>query len=356
MKYKKNRKISKIFKINDLVDLRLINNRTYIYINNKPLTICTYLLMNIPVDRIQDYDYIESIDEAAEILDRSVEHSFRIRRLISPEEEFIGHCSNIQAFFENGLNTDILHSNIAFPLLKELVKLEYEPARRVFKEEIARRYNEGTINSKRFLHLQGYLNFLNEDEKTALRGYEPKLFQKLIYPKNPDLLFKIVILGENNVGRSTLGIKYLNSRDYDFIITIRTALAVKNIELDDYFIRLQIWFISNHINNLLFKLYLAGTLGVIIMYDITNPNSLNSILKWIQIIRENERDIPILLVGNKSDLKEKRAISEEEAIKIKNKNNLAGNMEISLKTGNNVREMFNEITRLIFSITHQIRT
>ena len=88
------------------------------------------------------------------------------------------------------------------------------------------------------------------------------------------------------------------------------------------------------------------------MYDITNNNSLNNISKRIQTIRENIRvqsrgDIPILLIGNKFDLKENRVISKEEVIKIKNEHNLAGNMEISLRTGLNVTEMFDEITRLI---------
>ena len=52
----------------------------------------------------------------------------------TPEEEFMAHCSNIQAFFENELNTDILHSDIAFPLLKKLVRLGYKPAEEVFNK------------------------------------------------------------------------------------------------------------------------------------------------------------------------------------------------------------------------------
>ncbi|MFW9879212.1 MAG: DNRLRE domain-containing protein, partial [Candidatus Thorarchaeota archaeon] len=110
-----------IYKINELVDLRLIGNRTYLFVNNKRLMICTFLLINIPKDKIQDYDDIKSIDKAAEILDKSLETTPPFFYKITPEEEFRAHCSNIQAFFENGLNTDILHTNIAFPLLKELV-------------------------------------------------------------------------------------------------------------------------------------------------------------------------------------------------------------------------------------------
>lgn len=53
--------------------------------------VCTFLLMNIPKDRIQDYNEIKSIDEAVEILDKSL-HSIPPRHYkISPEEEFSAH-------------------------------------------------------------------------------------------------------------------------------------------------------------------------------------------------------------------------------------------------------------------------
>ncbi len=157
---------SSIFKINDLVDLRLIGKETYIYVNNKILLACKSLLFNIPKRRIRE---IKSIDEAS-IVFKSTE---KIRHKISSKEEFMGHCSNIQAFIENGLNTDILSTNVAFPLLKKLVDNGYEPAIRVFKQEIIKRFNEGTYNSRTFLYLQGYLYYLKEEEKLALNGLDP---------------------------------------------------------------------------------------------------------------------------------------------------------------------------------------
>ncbi|MFX1259061.1 MAG: GTP-binding protein [Promethearchaeota archaeon] len=340
------KKLDKIFRINELVDLRLINNKTHIYIKNKPFIICAHLLINIPVGSIHSYDKIKSIDQTIE-LSKSTE---KVQNMISPEEEFMGHCSNIQAFFENGLNTDILHTNIAFPLLKKLVEMNFEPARRVFKEEIIIRFNEGTKNSRFFLNSGGYLDYLNEEEKQALRGYDPYWFQR---SDSPDFMYKIVILGDDNVGRSTLVLDYLNSRDYNPCSPIGVNFATKDIFLNNHSIRLQIWFLSNHkpYKNL-FNLYLSGTLGAIMMYDITNFDSMNNIPKWIQAIKENKwiqarGDIPILLVGNKIDLKENRVVSKEDGIKIKKKYNLTEYMEISLKIGENVAKMFDGIIKLI---------
>ena len=180
---------SKIFKINELVDLRLIDGRTYIYVNNKEFLICARLLLNIPIDRIQEADGIKSIDEAAEVFKQSLWQNRIVEgpmarpsrfqnNTITPEEEFKGHCSNIQAFFENGLNTDILASNIAFPLLKKLVSLGYKPAMRAFKEEIIIRFNEGTFNSRLYLYKQHYLNYLNREERQTLKVYIPDLVKQ----------------------------------------------------------------------------------------------------------------------------------------------------------------------------------
>ncbi|MFX1574239.1 MAG: Rab family GTPase [Promethearchaeota archaeon] len=344
---KRREKPVKIFKINDLVDLRLINNRTHIYIKNEPFIICAHLLINIPIENIHNYDDIKSIDETIE----SFKSTEKIQYMISPEEEFTGHCSNIQAFFENGLNTDILHTNIAFPLLRKLVELKFEPAQRIFKEEIVIRFNEGTKSSRFFLSTEGYLNYLNEEEKQALRGYKTSWFQK---KGTPDFMFKIVIVGDDNEGRSTLVLDYLNSRNYNPFSPIGVNFATKDIVINNIAVRLQIWFLSNlKLYEKLFEFFLSGTLGAIIIYDMTNINSMNSVPKWIQIIRTNKwiqsrGYIPIILVGNKSDLEENRVVSKEEAIKLKNMQNITEYMEISLKTGENVAEMFNEITKLIY--------
>lgn len=177
IRYESAKKIpKKIFKINELVELRLIGKETYIYVNNKRLFACKSLLLNIPKRRIRE---IESMDEAVMLF----ESTEKIQHQISPEEEFMGHCSNIQVFFENGLNTDILTSNVAFPLLKALVDNKFKPASRVFKDEIAKRFNKGTYNSRMFLFLQGYLYYLTEEEKQLLKGYdlESKSIFKTIY-------------------------------------------------------------------------------------------------------------------------------------------------------------------------------
>jgi len=154
----------KEFKINDYLKLKLEQGRTNVYVKNRQFRQCMFLLLNIPVDRVRDYDMIDSIDEAAEKLDRSMERDHRVRSQITPEEEFMGHCSNIQAWADNEYDTRILHRNLAFPLLKRLTDVGDPIALRKFKEEIAMRYASGYPSVMQFLTHNGYLTYLNPDE------------------------------------------------------------------------------------------------------------------------------------------------------------------------------------------------
>lgn len=90
------------------------------------------------------------------------------RPSIDPKTEFIGHCSNLQVWVENGYNTQLLHRSLSFPVLKELTKLGDPMAKRMFKDEIGRRYVEGVESTRTFLFIQGYLDYLSVDEFESL--------------------------------------------------------------------------------------------------------------------------------------------------------------------------------------------
>lgn len=154
--------------INEYLKLKLENGVTNIYVKNRIFRQCMYLLLNIPTDKVRDFDEIDSIDEAAEHLDRSMEGNRVGTHDITPEVEFWGHCSNLQAWVENGYDTRLLHRNLAFPLLKRLVEVGDQNAKKVFKEEIALRVASGHATVINFLTQEGYLKFLNSEEFETL--------------------------------------------------------------------------------------------------------------------------------------------------------------------------------------------
>jgi len=85
------------------------------------------------------------------------------------------------------------------------------------------------------------------------------------------------------------------------------------------------------------------------MYDISNSNTLKHVPEWIQIIRENAGDIPILLIGNKLDLGQLREVSFEEGLKFKDKYDLSAFFEISSKTGENIENTFEGLIEIIMN-------
>ncbi len=205
----------KEFKINSLLSLKLEGGRTNIYVKNRLFRQCMYLLLNIPVSRIEEYDEINSIDEAAVKLDRSME---RDHRKVPPETEFWGHCSNIQAWADNEYDTRILHRNLAFPLLKALVDAGDPIAKRKFKEEIAIRYATGHPTVIRFLTQNGYLHYLTEDEFESMLididfpsidEYSRKIIPLLANSEDPDSISEIKQLTSKFISRFRFTYKYL---------------------------------------------------------------------------------------------------------------------------------------------------
>ncbi len=152
------------YKLNKYITLRLEGNRTNIYVNNQLFNQCKFLFMNIPTKNIRKYDAIDSIDEAAEKLDRSMEGRGANKFEISPATEFWGHCSNLQAWIENNYDTRILHRNLAFPLLKRLTEIGDPIAKIVFKEEIINRLESGYPTVVSFLCARRFIDYLNDDE------------------------------------------------------------------------------------------------------------------------------------------------------------------------------------------------
>ncbi|MFX1297857.1 MAG: hypothetical protein ACFFD2_23800, partial [Promethearchaeota archaeon] len=156
------------FIINKYLKLRLEYGNTNIYVGGRLFKQCKYLLLDIPVTNITDYNEIESIDEAAEKLDHSMERGKLRKYYLSPEIEFWGHCSNLQVWHENQYDSRILHRNLAFPLLKALINVGDPLAKKVFKEEIALRLASGHPSVVQHLINQGYLGYLNREELNSL--------------------------------------------------------------------------------------------------------------------------------------------------------------------------------------------
>ncbi|MFX0132092.1 MAG: hypothetical protein ACFFDN_00470 [Candidatus Hodarchaeota archaeon] len=154
------------YKINDFLEIKLEDNHTNLYVNGKRFNQCHFLLLNVPMDNDPESKEIESIDEAKDLY--STQHEGN-KRVLEPRVEFWGHCSNLQAWYEHGYDTRLLHSNLSFPLLKQLAEVGDPLAKKVYKEEIALRLESNYYPVVKYLVNNGYLDIFTLEELLTLR-------------------------------------------------------------------------------------------------------------------------------------------------------------------------------------------
>lgn len=158
-------KEKKFYQVSELISLKLDKmGHTQIFINGKERIYCKALLINISIKDGKGYPNIESIDQAARELKRAPD-SFKI----SHETEFWGHCSNLQTWYDNDYNTRILHSNIAFNLLKTLVDAGDPKAINVLKKEIVDRIESKEKSVINYLLEENFMKYFNDEEIDILR-------------------------------------------------------------------------------------------------------------------------------------------------------------------------------------------
>ena len=167
--------------------------------------------------------------------------------------------------------------------------------------------------------------------------------------KNKTIEAKIITLGDSHVGKSSLIIKFIDNKfTINYMSTIGFDLKCKTIQINNEEIKLIIHDTAGQERfRSLASNYIKNADGVLLVYDISDKNSFENIEKWMEdIIEESRNKIPIVLVGNKCDLKEQRSVTQKEGEDLAKNYNIVF-LETSCKNGDNVENCFKELTKQI---------
>lgn len=161
--------------------------------------------------------------------------------------------------------------------------------------------------------------------------------------------YKIVFLGEQAVGKTSIITRFMyDTFDTNYQATIGIDFLSKTMYLDDRTVRLQLWDTAGQERfRSLIPSYIRDSSVAVVVYDVTNKTSFQNCDKWIEDVKsERGSDVVIMLVGNKTDMPDKRQVTSEEGEAKANKLGVLF-IETSAKSNNNIKQMFRKLAEAL---------
>ena len=170
--------------------------------------------------------------------------------------------------------------------------------------------------------------------------------------KNEEII-KIMVLGNYSVGKTSFLIRFTKNKfDETYLATIGIDYKYRIINIENKLYKLMFYdTVGEERYKSIPKNHIKNVQGIILMYDITNKKSFDSIIDWISDVKEIKgENFPMILVGNKIDLNESREVTEEMGYELAEKNQIEF-FETSNKDGTNIQEAGLEIVYKILGET-----
>ena len=176
-----------------------------------------------------------------------------------------------------------------------------------------------------------------------------------IEKKDSDITIKLLLIGNAFVGKTLIVQKFLdNTFSKTTMITIGVDLQYKVLDINGKKVKYLIWDTAgeDRMKTMTYAYY-RGCHVVLIVYDITSKKSFENVTTWVECVDKFAKsNVLRILVGNKTDLEDKRVISKEEGKKLAEENGLKF-YEISAKTMNGLVEMFEDVAKEYVQIYEQ---
>ncbi|PSS01829.1 Ras-related protein like [Actinidia chinensis var. chinensis] len=168
-----------------------------------------------------------------------------------------------------------------------------------------------------------------------------------------DYVFKVVLIGDSAVGKSQLLARFArNEFSLDSKATIGVEFQTKTLAIDHKTVKAQIWDTAGQERyRAVTSAYYRGAVGAMLVYDMTKRQSFDHMARWLEELRGHaDKNIVIMLIGNKCDLGSLRAVPTEDAQEFAERENLCF-METSALQATNVESAFMTVLKEIYHIT-----
>jgi len=166
-------------------------------------------------------------------------------------------------------------------------------------------------------------------------------------------VFKILIAGNGGAGKTTLLRRYVDEVfDDSTIETVGVDFFIKEINFDDLGTNcsLQLWDLGGQERfRHLLENFVMGARAALLLFDMTRMPLINEIMAWVNLVRVHDMNLPIMLVGTKSDLNDAIAVDDETAHNIKQTFHMVDYIKTSSKSGTNVNEAFKSIIEFLIT-------
>ena len=169
--------------------------------------------------------------------------------------------------------------------------------------------------------------------------------------------YKIVLAGDIGVGKTSLINRFVTGIfTDDYKPTIGVSIFIKELFIENSEVNLQIWDVAGQTSFRQFRQrFFSGAQGAFIVFDLTVPKSLDNLhASWIEDIQNNAGKIPLILIGNKVDLRESITVSQQDVREFLNQHsNVEGHFITSALTGENVETAFHKLASLAYSFKNR---
>ena len=157
-----------------------------------------------------------------------------------------------------------------------------------------------------------------------------------------EFLFKILLLGDSGVGKSSIILRYIeNNFSQNLMNSIGVDFKLKNIEVKGKKVKLQVWDTAGQERfRTITTSYYKGAQAIIVVFDITDRDSFEHVKNWMADVDKFAKEgVLRILAGNKCDLEHMRKISKDEGKELASKYGIQY-IETSAKETTNIEELF----------------